>query len=1310
MTDAAQKPDKPQRGALRTLWRLSFVGFAVVAVIVALGIGLFRTLVPMVPGFHERIEAAAGEALGVPVTFDRLDVRWRWRGPELVFYGAHVLDAQRGATLLEAADGHINLNVGAFISHRAVVPDFVVLRGLDIEVLRDADGRFSILGREAAPGEASPLGNVDNWPLPDGLYVLREARVRYTRSDAAAVTVPSVNVNVQVDGRRLRVDGQIVPPQGMGDSVELSAELDRGVVGSEQLDWQVYLAGSDLQLAALNDVLGSRALPFSEGSGDIVFWTSFEGMDVRNASVELDVKDLATRAGDAPYRHLRGRFELDATPLGWRAKAHDFYIDRGDAPWPAVSASVSLDEGPGGERRVHAVVPFLRLEDLVPLLRAVPGGAWREHMMAHAPVGDITDLDAIVQLAPEQPARVSMSGDFRGIGWRSSRGLPGVTGLDGTVRSDATGGRLDIETDQVTLDAPDWFELPLRAWRLTGALSWRDEGNGWVLSSDNMLMAADDFDALASVEMRLEPDTAPWVDARVDVGDLDIVAALKYLPTRAMKPKLVNWLNDALREGTVTTANVRVRGALDEFPFAEPDSEGKFLALLDVEDLALSFGRGWPVTTQIDSRVRFEGRELRAAVSDGYFGQAKLTSGQVVIDDFRDVVLGIEVASNALLEDIHDYFVTTPAAKPFATLLSELRPSGPAKTSVSLQMPLKTWREDLDYQVDIAAAGAQLNYKDWPVALEDVRGALVLSPQGISAPAATGELLGRAVAMAAETLPVKINGEAQRVVSVRASGRTDANVLAERLHPPLGEMMRGASDWQATIQFPPLARPEALATSVTVTSTLEGLALRLPAPLTKDAAEVRRATATLSFPRDLPIEGRVTLGSEIASALTFERFEQGWGIGRGTIAFNDGAADLDSREGIAMRGSLPNFSLDDWLARKSEQPSSFVEQLRTVDVQVAELEALGQTVSSARVKLDRNVREWLIEIESEDASGAIFLPFDFKTTGGPVIANMQTLRWRSGDESGGDATDPRNLPALRLDAQNFWFNDMNFGALSAQFVKVEDGLSIERMTSEAPSFTGEASGVWRYAEGTPSEFLMTIKSQDVKNTLESLGSVGAIDSGEATFTMDLHWDDELDGGFIRDVYGDVSVAVGDGQLLNVDPKAGRVFGLISLTALPRRLSLDFRDVFQKGFAFDAIEGNFSLRGGNAFTDNLVLRGPAAQVAIVGRAGIAERDYDQTASIYANFGSSLPIAGAIAGGPAVGAALLIFSEVFKDPLKQISRVDYRISGSWEDPVVPRLGPGESGEPTPAEDPLPGAEPAIEPLQDEPVEPGSGALGD
>ena len=48
--------------------------------------------------------------------------------------------------------------------------------------------------------------------------------------------------------------------------------------------------------------------------------------------------------------------------------------------------------------------------------------------------------------------------------------------------------------------------------------------------------------------------------------------------------------------------------------------------------------------------------------------------------------------------------------------------------------------------------------------------------------------------------------------------------------------------------------------------------------------------------------------------------------------------------------------------------------------------------------------------------------------------------------------------------------------------------------------------------------------------------------------------------------GEVQVRIGSGQLAEVKPGAGRVFGLMSIAALPRRLALDFRDVFGKGFA------------------------------------------------------------------------------------------------------------------------------------------------
>ena len=125
---------------------------------------------------------------------------------------------------------------------------------------------------------------------------------------------------------------------------------------------------------------------------------------------------------------------------------------------------------------------------------------------------------------------------------------------------------------------------------------------------------------------------------------------------------------------------------------------------------------------------------------------------------------------------------------------------------------------------------------------------------------------------------------------------------------------------------------------------------------------------------------------------------------------------------------------------------------------------------------------------------------------------------------------------------------------------------------------------------------------------------------------------------------------------------------MSIVALPRRLALDFRDVFNKGFGFDKISGDFRIVDGETYTCNLTLEGPAADIAIVGRAGLVNRDYDQIAVVSANFGNTLPVVGAVVGGPQVAAVLLVFSQIFKKPLQEVTQVYYSFGGTFDEPLI------------------------------------------
>jgi uncharacterized protein YhdP len=152
-----------------------------------------------------------------------------------------------------------------------------------------------------------------------------------------------------------------------------------------------------------------------------------------------------------------------------------------------------------------------------------------------------------------------------------------------------------------------------------------------------------------------------------------------------------------------------------------------------------------------------------------------------------------------------------------------------------------------------------------------------------------------------------------------------------------------------------------------------------------------------------------------------------------------------------------------------------------------------------------------------------------------------------------------------------------------------------------------------------------------------------------------------------------------GQLVKVDAPAGRMLNILSIHSLQRRLALDFSDVFGKGFSFDSITGHVSFMAGDAYTQDLVMHAPSAQIAIAGRTGFVARDYDQLVTITPLVSSNLPLAGVLAGGPAVGAALFVAEKLFGERMNRLARYQYQVTGSWDAPQAgaPRSQPGPPG---------------------------------
>src|SRR5690606_11230377 len=193
----------------------------------------------------------------------------------------------------------------------------------------------------------------------------------------------------------------------------------------------------------------------------------------------------------------------------------------------------------------------------------------------------------------------------------------------------------------------------------------------------------------------------------------------------------------------------------------------------------------------------------------------------------------------------------------------------------------------------------------------------------------------------------------------------------------------------------------------------------------------------------------------------------------------------------------------------------------------------------------------------------------------------------------------------------------------------------------------DASGVWRHGQdGDRSQFDIALQAGDLGRMLESFGFSRLIDGGRTRATIRGSWAGSPAAFALERIDGVLELEVGSGRILDIDPGMGRLFGLLNLREIPRRLVLDFRDIFGQGMRFNSIEGSFRLETGQAFTENVMLKAPAADILIAGRTGLIQRDYDQILEVTPRVGGTLPVVGGIAGGPAGAAAGLLMQGLMR----------------------------------------------------------------
>ena len=1172
-------------------------------------------------------------------------------------------------------------------------------------VIEDATVAYRDLGRGSAPLELREFdGELRRdrdmvWikgsaALPESLGGRTEVDVRLQGSLDES---KRLDARVELRAESLRLAGladhlpsrRLVPRAGRGP-VRVVVALKQGQLANLRLQFVL----DDVELA-----LPARAVPAVEAVqlSHSRLETS-PGQFMPHPTVTKAMVDRAapTLPGQARFTRLSGDLRLRREGREWTFRAEDLLVQTAGSPRPHESARLAGRWWGRPVSRFNLQIEADRV-DLPPLwslaLAVAPSSF--DRWAGLAPAGRVESLRARVmrERAGVEPD-FDVQAEVVGVGIAAHGRLPGVSGVTGTVAGNARAGELKLRARDAAFDWPRLFVAPLRLVRADADLTWRREEARWIFATRGARLEHRQARATADAELEfVRPSVSPVLTLTANVEEADVAAVPEFIPYGRLRERTIAWLDRAFVRGKALQGRVSYRGPVRRFPFRA--GEGDFTATAVVRDLTLDYYPGFAPLTDASGEVIFHNASIRAQLRSGAVGGVRLGGATFTMDDYARPVLGIEAHGAGDLGKALAFVQSSPLGPRLGAQFKGLRGSGPARYDVDLRLPAMS-DEILSklagaaparrYVVRTTLDGANVTAPAVRAPAQRVTGTFEVSDGQVTVPALRGTILDGPFELTVHPG----SGSRERAVAVDfvARGRAAGARLPAFIGLPSAIRMSGATPWElrGRIEQRGAGRWPVV---IDVASDLEGLQIDAPRPFAKGASEPRPTRVALEFAGDRTNELTIASGSARAK-LRFAESGGAWRLERGTARFDGQPAALGSQPGLTVSGDWPQFDLGEWLALGDEGAGGTGEAARgsrqklkdwlgPVDVRLERATVFGFEFRDVEATLRSADDAWEIGVDGPSARGHVTVPDDF-ARGRAIVLDMERLHLASvpsqaptsASGSAPTSSDPRRFPALSVRAADFAWQSRRFGRLEAVVAREPRGLRFDTLKTSASSFGIIGRGSWMMEPGGVRTRLQAdLDSTDFAATTAALGYRDAVEARQARFAVDLWWPGGPSGDATRVMNGTMRLALEDGRLRDVEPGAGRVLGLLSVTQLPRRLSLDFRDVTDQGLAFDSVAGDFEVRAGNARTQNLLLKGPAVDIGIVGRIGLAAQDYDQTVVVSGNTGGSLAVAGALAAGPVVGASVLVLSQLFKERLQGLTRVYYHVGGLWSAPVVQRI---------------------------------------
>ena len=1292
----------------RRWWTATTTVLALVVVIAAVISGLFQLAVMALPGYREQLSGYVSRVANRPIDIGGVALVWHRFRPllelnDIVIYG------DDGETPALSAE-RLRIGFGLFRLVRGdTFPDQVELAGLDVVVQIDRDDKITLRGFDTA----GPAKSTHDWQHDIARFEqIRLADCRVLVEDARLTGGnPQFHLVEALARRRFggaSLEAQVELPSFMGESAEFEADLDGDPADFKSLDGSWSLSFERLsRLPWLEARLeGHPAIQMHDA--DLSVSGAMHQGRIDTAELDFEAKGVAARRGEhlAKLHNIGLRAKGRRDGNSWTLDVPHVQVTGESGAWPDTRLRLEWTPLDGGISEIEADADYLRLQDLAPWMM-LAGKTVDPRLLGVS--GELRNLVARGRLGGETPT-YSVSTRLDGLGLKPAQTEngpgPGFQGLSGALSATETGGRLSVDTGAFVLDYGRVFAQPVGFDRVAGQLDWTHDEQGWRIQMPQFSWALEGSTGQADLDLLLPAagasQTSPDIklDARFSAED---VTRLKPYKPIYWTENLRNWLDRGIVAGRVPNARLRIEGNLADFPFRE---RGLFQLDLDVANGKLVYAPDWPEADQVAARLSFNGVGMTVTADSGRLSGNRIERVVAEIAQFHDTVIDIQGEVDGDAARYYDFLRASPLAPRLSGLLERTQASGPASVSVHLSIPLKDAKQT---QVDgvVKLKGAELTQKGLDEPFKALEGDIGFTEDGAQSNGVHGTFYG---VPAVARLSPEGKGATRLTADMDYTLQPDGSGLSRYVPSLLRPHLGGGTHLHADVLL------GANSDGIEISSDLVGVTVDLPPPVGKIAeeaaplsvriggSEAAVAAAAPMMPaaadpaqvQDQPlrigISYRKRLGADVYMAKAAGGDLQ---TQRVLVNLGSGAVPQATEPGVRVTGEVDDLDISTWLAalrRNTESEgqtpteaaaeSSGGLRLEAINLDAERLHLSGYSVGSVHLNYvpdpgSEAAGSWNAHLSGQGAVGDVHW---IAGASPQVVARFEKLKVAGAKKTGdtgaasstkGEPIDPNKLPTIDADCRQCELGEAKLGHLRVQTARIDGGQKLSLLEASGAELDLKGSGEWIRRAGASTAYTkFTLDSRSIGPTLEGLGYARSVDADRSRFDAELTWPPALAGVDWTQARGKVDLELEKGSLRSLEPGAGRVLGLLNFYALPRRLTLDFRDVTSKGLGFDKVKGSFLLDNGNANSDGVSIDSPSLKIEMKGRVGLAARDYDQKVSVYPDVSGGVTLGALLLGGPAIGVLALLAQEVLDKPLDQVTQLSYAVTGSWDNPQVKR----------------------------------------